>query len=390
MSIVPDAPEEFALIGYGKLTDHGFALPCFGRSKGANTVYVARASRPGDPTAPIAGFDIYDSERPRLLPRGKRNYRAGVGDPWIDVFLWDGGIYVGTKSEIWASITDIRNDIASNAPLSLLNLAEGVPGVATGDWARIAFAWLARHRSADAASEWRVEIYLRGIAIRDLRRRLGEAAHTARIRRGLQNVELACSDTRLTLRLPTVLTELLRITTTDLDELNNAARGFDLQLIIVRDDPARATDLASQSTRPNIFSVGPLTVRMVISTSHTEARSLPIIDSATAGARVIIEIMNRHTLPIEAELIVKTTNDRILINGSESWRGSVVVQTAVPTTAQNWRSAMRIESPIVRSGSGTTGLEMITCEAVRYRTAGFPNWSAWWSPDSINAIVHVV
>ena len=85
-----DAPEELALIGYEKLAEHGFALPCFGRTEGANTVYVARATQSGDPLASIAAFDIYEPEDMRPLPHDKTNIRAWAGGPWIDVFLWNG------------------------------------------------------------------------------------------------------------------------------------------------------------------------------------------------------------------------------------------------------------------------------------------------------------
>jgi hypothetical protein len=32
------------LVGYEKITDHGLALPVFGRSQGANVYYTARSS----------------------------------------------------------------------------------------------------------------------------------------------------------------------------------------------------------------------------------------------------------------------------------------------------------------------------------------------------------
>lgn len=238
MSIDDAAPEELALIGYEKLAAHGFALPCFARTPGANTVYVARPSRPGDSTAPIEGFDIYEPEEIQSLPPEKRIDRARVGDPWVDVFLWGDDVFAGTKPQIWSSIAGIRNDIAANAPLSLLNLAEGVPGVATGDLARAAFAWLERRQSTDAASEWRISVYFRGIAIRTLRRLLKTAAYTSRIRRALQSVELVQNDTTLSLRLPAPIPETLHTTATDFGGLIRAAQEFGFHLIIVDDESA--------------------------------------------------------------------------------------------------------------------------------------------------------
>jgi hypothetical protein len=83
MSAAEDAPAELTLIGYEKLVAHGFALPCFARTESANTIYVARPSLPGDPSAEIAGFDFYEPEQIQLLPYDKKNLRATTGGPWI-------------------------------------------------------------------------------------------------------------------------------------------------------------------------------------------------------------------------------------------------------------------------------------------------------------------
>lgn len=235
MTIDDDTPNELALIGYEKLVDHGFALPCFGRAEGANTVYVARPSLPGDPTAKITGFEIHDAEYLVSLPDGERNRKAKVGDQWLDVFLWAGHSYVGTKSEIWNLTAAIRSDIAANAPMSLLNLAEGVPGVLSGELARATYTWLQGRRDPSTALVWQVDVYLRGLAIRGLRRRLGKAAYSGRVRLGLQNVGLTLSGKTLTLRLPAILTELLRISATDLYNFVKAVGEFGFQAMIVRD-----------------------------------------------------------------------------------------------------------------------------------------------------------
>ena len=51
------------LVGYEKLTDHGLALPVFGRSPDANLFFTARSSTPGEAGGRIAGFDVYDPDR---------------------------------------------------------------------------------------------------------------------------------------------------------------------------------------------------------------------------------------------------------------------------------------------------------------------------------------
>ena len=248
MSVDDDAPEGLALIAYEKLIDHGFALPCFGRPEGANTVYVARASRPGDPAARIAGFDIYDADDRLALPPGKAARQAKVGDPWLDVFLWAGEIHVGTKSEIWSSIEPVRSDIAALAPLSLLNLAEGVAGVETSELAKAAYLWLEQCRNASTALAWQIDTYLRGLAVRDLRRCRGEAAQTASMRMGLRNIRLVLKDKTLTLHLPSELTQRGPVAASDLYDYINAARAFGFEVVISRDGIAVAAGIKGSAT----------------------------------------------------------------------------------------------------------------------------------------------
>src|SRR5215469_200339 len=89
--------------GYEKLTDHGLALPIFGRSRGANVYYTARSSAPGEAGGRITGFDHYDPDILVQLPF-EQVRETGVGEPWLDIFLWEGVPHVGTASEIWNSL----------------------------------------------------------------------------------------------------------------------------------------------------------------------------------------------------------------------------------------------------------------------------------------------
>jgi hypothetical protein len=183
MIVDDDAPEDLVLIGYDKLADHGFALPCFGRATGANTVYVARPSLPGEPTAKMVAFEIHDPETLEPLPQTQPSRSAKAGDPWLDVFLWAGEVYVGTKAEIWNATAAVRTAIADHAPMTLMNLAEGVPNISTGNMANATYSWLQQRYGGDAALTWQVDVYLRGLAIRGLRRRLGKAVRGYAIER---------------------------------------------------------------------------------------------------------------------------------------------------------------------------------------------------------------
>ncbi len=284
MSIELGTPDELLLIGYGKLTEHGFALPCFGHTVGANTVYVARSSRPGDPLAPIAAFEPYEAEELRPYPRDKGHHKAKVGDPWIDVFLWKGNLFAGAKPDIWIAVKGIRDDIAAHAPLSLLNLAEGVAGLSTGPLARAAFAWLEAHRGVKAASEWRVETYLRGIAIRNLLRRQSNATLTGQLRRDLQNVELTQSGSTLTLHLPANVRRAIPSEPLDFDDLLRAARAFSLK-IVVADTPIPVRQ-SSYSIAPAVPPV--LLMRLRKGRSYTQTQiPFRLVDSFFKGATKI-------------------------------------------------------------------------------------------------------
>jgi hypothetical protein len=173
------------LVGYEKMTDHGLALPVFGRSLGANVYYTARSSSPGEVNGQIVGFDHYDPDRLICLPP-EQIRETGIGDPWLDIFLWQGAAYVGTAPEIWNALAEVRESIAEHAPLSLLALAEGVERVQDLQLVHKAFSWLTRRYGTQKASEWRKDTYLRGIVLKGVRRQLGASAGKAEMRRALQ------------------------------------------------------------------------------------------------------------------------------------------------------------------------------------------------------------
>lgn len=173
------------LIGYETLTDHGLALPIFGQSRGANVFYTARSTPPGEANVQIAGFDHYDPDRLIRLPL-EQIRETGLGEPWLDVFLWAGTVNVGTAPEIWNALAEVRERIAKHAPLSLLALAEGVDPVPDLQIFQSAFSWLTTRYGRQKAEEWRNDIYLRGMVLKSVRRELGAYAEKADVRRALQ------------------------------------------------------------------------------------------------------------------------------------------------------------------------------------------------------------
>jgi hypothetical protein len=173
------------LVGYEKLTDHGLALPVFGQSQGANVFYTARSTSPGGANGQIAGFDHYDPGGLVHLPLVQIR-ETGIGEPWLDVFLWEGAAYVGTAAEIWNALGELHESIAEHAPLSLLALAEGVDPVHDLKFVQKAFSWLTTRYGRQKAGEWLNVIYLRGMILKSVRRELGANAERAALRRALQ------------------------------------------------------------------------------------------------------------------------------------------------------------------------------------------------------------
>lgn len=185
MSEIREPIGRLHLVGYEKLTNHGLALPVFGQSLGANVFYTARSSSPGEADGHITGFDLYDPDGLVGLPP-EQIRETRVGDPWLDIFLWEGEAYVGTAQQIWNGIAEVRGSIAEQAPLSLLALAEGVERVPDPQLVQKAVSWLTRRYGRRKALEWQTATYLRGIVLKGLRRKLGAAAHNEEMRRILR------------------------------------------------------------------------------------------------------------------------------------------------------------------------------------------------------------
>jgi hypothetical protein len=225
-----------SLIGYEKLTDHGLALPIYGRSQTANVFYTARPSAPGDPQTLVAGFDVYEADKPVWLPSHQMR-EVRVGERWVEVFLWDDTTYVGVGREVWDALADVRATIGEHAPLSLLALAEGVSGIATHRLAQKAFAWLRKRHGRKKALAWRDDTYLRRVAIRSLRGQFDAAENKPQPRSAIAELTIRHdADNSISLILPDELRSIeSRLDTSDLEQ---AAKGFGLNLRIGGYEPA--------------------------------------------------------------------------------------------------------------------------------------------------------
>lgn len=161
------------LLAYEQLTDHGLALPLFGTSNAANALHVAVPTKTGDPAALINDFEVYPATTAVTLDTSLHR-AASVGTVWIDVFVWDGVVHVGTRAELWASTKSEHETMQRTAPLTLLSLAEGVDRGQAARCAALVYEWLARDWGVESADHWRLDSYFYRLARRDLARHFDE------------------------------------------------------------------------------------------------------------------------------------------------------------------------------------------------------------------------
>ena len=377
MSSDPGTPDELALIAYEKITNHGFALPCFGQAHGANTLYVARSLRPGDPTAPIAAFEFYQTDNAHMLPPAQERHGVKTGDSWVDVFLWRGNIYVGTKPEIWRSLGDLRQEIEAHAPLTLLNLAEGVTGEVSDLLARGAFTWLEQRRGTQLAADWQTGTYLRGIAMRGLRRHLGDAA--VLLRQDLRQVDLTQNGSTLTLRLPAAVREATSISPATLNELVRAAAAFGFQIAIEasRASGAKEPVLAPQPvSSPQKPDIAVLVMRLRKGRGGTQTQfPFAVLDGFLGGQ---VKITSGHSLSSRAMTQSSSDGSRNTLKLQMPELGDIkdpvarIERGAVETTyyvydsdSEQGRAIMRLLETGRRNG--TTRM-----------TTGGPERGTWW------------
>jgi len=184
---VTDAPQHLRLIGYERLTPHGFALPLFGTAPGANLWFVAEQDFPGDKDSRIERFEPYVPSDASRLPTSQTEHSAEVGGPFLHVFLWHGEPHLGTARDIWKALAPARDALAKEAPLSLLALGEEA-GEDPARLAHTAAEWWQAMFGDEKAEVWKLQTYLRGIALRGFRRRLRAEARRPKMRTALMAV----------------------------------------------------------------------------------------------------------------------------------------------------------------------------------------------------------
>jgi len=199
-------PSSLALSGYVKLTDYGFALPCYS-SLDTNAIYAAIGSAPGEPDSKIIAFDPFDPEG--LIPIREAPIRYGkVGDRWIDVFLWRGTVYVDTPENLWNALSDDQAALAMQVPLTFLDLAESVQGVNPIPFVESTFTWLADHHGLEQAVLWRDDTFFPTKARAALRKVVAGHLDNEVVRQALLNISVDRAGNAVILGVPSILFQL--------------------------------------------------------------------------------------------------------------------------------------------------------------------------------------
>lgn len=216
------------LVAFEPLTQHGFALPLYAGAPGSNALYVASASPAGDADARITSFCDHAADLVVMLEEHLHR-EVAIGDCWVDVFLWADGVYVGARPALWKETVAIHGEIARTAPLTMLNLVEGT-GVEAGPYAWAAHEWLGRDWGPVVADRWRLDGYIRRLAISDVRRSILAAEMPLRELGNLGGIRVRLRDTMLQISLPASLTPIVP---TDLPGLTRAAAAFGWGVVII-------------------------------------------------------------------------------------------------------------------------------------------------------------
>jgi hypothetical protein len=161
--------EDMRLVGYVKLTEHGFALPAYVVRPGANAWYFAVPVVEGDHNSAIAGFELLEGEE--VLPLPDSAIAVSPGDHWQDVFLWAGRVFAGTPRQIFDVVVQYQDQLRALAPLSYLDLAIAAEEPIAAELSATARAFLeSRLGGAAGAASFR-ELVLRPGVMMELQRR---------------------------------------------------------------------------------------------------------------------------------------------------------------------------------------------------------------------------
>jgi hypothetical protein len=96
-----------------------------------------------------------------------------LGDPWLDVFLWEGACYVGTPPELWHQLMPLIEQLKKHAPLSLLDLGLFVDDADRQELTESAASFVQNRHGAERLDKWARDSLLRPTVQLLVRRAIG-------------------------------------------------------------------------------------------------------------------------------------------------------------------------------------------------------------------------
>lgn len=163
----------FQLVSCVAPVSHGFALPLFVEHGRGNAFYIPECWPKGDHLGIITKFKDYDADSNVLNITPSR--LVCVGDPWLDVFLWNQAAIVGTPAELWKHLKTYIEDLTNRGPLSLFNASMNAHAPERDLFAKNAIAYVQSRFGHERAFCWRNSILNRHMQI--LTRRFFESEH---------------------------------------------------------------------------------------------------------------------------------------------------------------------------------------------------------------------
>ncbi|MDG2531268.1 DnaA N-terminal domain-containing protein [Caulobacter endophyticus] len=232
------------LIAYDAFVDTGFALACYGANERPNQWYRALSTMPGSRSGKVAGFEPFAPEDPHPL-RAEDQRLVEVGEPWCDVFLWQGRAFVGGELELWRALAPWRAEMEQQAPLSLVQLCPSNRRAARQGYAQAAHAQLSARLGQGRADQWRDEIYIRSRVVAEL---LAKGVKASAVDVGIKS---AAGDV-VGITLSPELFAVVAARSDAVKAVSAAAAGFSSAGASIRYDPAMAIpdgDLTLETAR---------------------------------------------------------------------------------------------------------------------------------------------
>lgn len=271
------SPSELVLAGYRPLSRSGFALPCYVRGARANAWYAAVCSVEGDHAAKVAGFVLYDDDEVAALPEDLHR-RVRMGDPWVDVFLWNGP-RVGTPGALLDGLRGALEEVAAAVPISLLDLMLSAGDDDLTDLVTDARRHIESTHGVEVADEWCLDLFT-GQAQLELRRLLASSPGTASPSEYLRGVRVNSTDGGPVASLPAAVAAALP--PDGLERLRETLRRLGERLgtpieLEVNDVPQQPSDMPDPRTAENSVKqdcVAGAEARILVVSSGPRARAI--------------------------------------------------------------------------------------------------------------------